>query len=190
MDKKYKIIALFGKSASGKDTILKWILNNIKNTSGIVSYTTRQPRDYEIEGKDYYFISNELFTEKLLNKELLEVTCFNDYFYGAGIDTLKEDKLNIGVFDVEGINCLIQDSRIDILPIYIDATDKTRLLRSLTREENPNCEKICKRYFVDEKEFNKEEWLFKYYILNNETKFDAAALIDMIRAFDDSGRMG
>ncbi len=74
----YKIIVLFGKSASGKDTILKWILNNIENTSGIVSYTTRPPRDYEVDGKDYYFISNEEFTEKVLNKEMLEATCFNN----------------------------------------------------------------------------------------------------------------
>ncbi len=186
----YKVIVLFGKSASGKDTILKWILNNIENTSGIVSYTTRPPRDYEVDGKDYYFISNDKFTEKVLNKEMLEVSCFNDYFYGAGIDTLKEDKINVGIFNAEGINCLVQDNRIKILPIYIYASDKTRLIRSLSREKNPDCAKICKRYFIDEEEFKEEKYDFNYEVLDNETKFNAAALTDMIRDFCDSGRMG
>ena len=186
----YKVIVLFGKSASGKDTILKWILNNIENTSGIVSYTTRPPRDYEVDGKDYYFISNEEFTEKVLNKEMLEATCFNNWFYGAGITTLKQDKINVGVFNVEGINCLIQDNRIEILPIYVYASDKTRLLRSLNREESPDCAEICRRFFTDDEDFKEEKYDFNYEILDNENNFNAAALTDMIRDFCDSGRMG
>ena len=56
---KIKIIALFGKSGAGKDTIQRWITKNFINTYNIVSHTTRQPRDYEIDGKDYHFVTDK-----------------------------------------------------------------------------------------------------------------------------------
>ena len=62
MDKKYKIIALFGKSSAGKDYLQKWIVNNF-NVNKMVSCTTRPPRDYEKEGVDYFFLTNEKFAD-------------------------------------------------------------------------------------------------------------------------------
>ena len=50
---RYQIVALFGESASGKDTIQKYMVSNM-GAHGIVSCTTRGKRDYEEEGKDYY----------------------------------------------------------------------------------------------------------------------------------------
>ena len=58
---KIKIVALFGKSGAGKDSLQRWILSNIKNVNSIISYTTRPKRDYEFDGKDYYFVSNDFF---------------------------------------------------------------------------------------------------------------------------------
>lgn len=75
--KRIKVIALFGKSGAGKDTIQKELLKYIDNSQGIVSNTTRAPRDYEKDGIDYHFISVEDFTKKVLNGEMLEATEFN-----------------------------------------------------------------------------------------------------------------
>ena len=51
---KIKLLALFGESSAGKDSIQHWLEHNLKNTHGIVSYTTRPPREYEIEGREYH----------------------------------------------------------------------------------------------------------------------------------------
>ena len=48
---KIQIIALFGESASGKDTIQKWVTANYKNVNSIISCTTRPKRDYEKDKK-------------------------------------------------------------------------------------------------------------------------------------------
>lgn len=153
MENKYKVLALFGKSGAGKDTIQKWLTTNY-NMNGIISCTTRPPRDYERDGIHYHFLSNEEFAQKVLNMSMLEATVFNDWCYGTPIESLKEDKINVGVFNIQGIECLLQDNRLDILPIFIDCSDKKRLLRNIKREKVPNCLEICRRFIIDEKDFS------------------------------------
>lgn len=167
MNKKYKVLALFGESGNGKDYIQKELIAAFPDqTKGIVSCTTRPQRDYEIEGVDYHFLNLATFGEKVINGDMLEATCFNDWFYGTAIDELDINKTNIGVFNVEGVKCLLQDPRLNIIPIYISASPKTRLLRALKREDSPNCHEICRRFLADEQDFADID--FDYIEFNNE----------------------
>jgi guanylate kinase len=89
---------------------------------------------------------------------MLEASEFRGWFYGTSIESLKEDYINIGVFNPEGILNLIETSatintQINILPIEIFSSDKERLIRQLNREKNPNCEEICRRFQTDNKDF-------------------------------------
>ena len=163
---KYKVIALFGKSGSGKDTIQKWIVSNIPDINGIISCTTRPKRDYEEEGKDYFFLTNEDFAEKVLDGSMLEATEFRDWFYGTPISSLSKDQINVGVFNPAGVSCLLEDNRLEVLPIQIITSDKTRLIRILNREDNPDCAEICRRFFTDRDDFDAID--FDYYIFNND----------------------
>lgn len=176
---KIKILALFGESSSGKDTIQNWICSNIENTYKIISCTTRPPRDYEEDGKDYFFIpSKEEFTKKYLNDEILEFTIFNDWFYGTPRVGLEADKINVGVFNLEGIYTLLKNKDFDILPLYIRAEDRLRLMRSLYREKNPNCTEICRRFLADKQDFLKID--FNYESFNNNIEFDPNQLYNFL----------
>ena len=167
--KKYKVLALFGKSGAGKDTIQNWLVSNYPTKlNKIVSYTTRPKRDYEVEGEAYHYINIKEFTDRLLSFDFIEAAVFNNWGYGTSIQSLKNDKINIGVFNPEGIRTLINDPRIDILPIYVDCKDKTRLLRTLSREEEVDCNELCRRFFADEKDFSNLD--FGYLIYENENK--------------------
>ena len=99
----YNIIALIGKSGSGKDTIMKEIIKQKSDLHEIISCTTRPKRENEIDGVNYYFLTPSEFTEKVLKYEMLEATCFNDWFYGTSYDSLDKNKINIGVYNTEGI---------------------------------------------------------------------------------------
>lgn len=170
MDKKNKIevIALFGESASGKDTIQKWLVSYLPNvTHGIISCTTRPPRQGERDGVDYHFITEEEFTKKVLSYDMLEATEFRKWFYGTPIQSLDKDKINVGVFNIAGIEALLEDSRLHVTPIYVRASDKERLIRSLNREENPDCEEICRRYFADKKDFSNIDFNYIEFENNN-----------------------
>ncbi len=162
------IVALFGESSSGKDTIMNYYINYYPNTKGIITSTTRPKRDYEVDDVDYHFLSVNRFTEKVLNGTMIEATSFREWFYGTTLEEIDENKINIGVFNIKAINCLLQDGRFKVIPIYVAAAPKTRLKRSLNREENPDCSEICRRFLADEKDFNEID--FKYNILYNNAK--------------------
>lgn len=151
--KKYKLIALMGKAGSGKDTIMKKMLELYPDLHEIISCTTRPRRDYEIEGVNYYFYSIEDFTKKVINGEMLEATEFNGWFYGTPIEGLDENSVNIGVFNPAGIEAISGNSQIDMKLFYITASDKTRMLRQLNREDDPNVDEIIRRYKTDKEDF-------------------------------------
>lgn len=153
--KKIKIIALFGKSGAGKDTIQNAVLAEFPEINGIVSCTTRPMREYETNGIDYHFMSTEEFTKKVLNGTMLEATEFRGWFYGTPLDSLDPDKINIGVFNIAGIDALLEDSRLEVYPVIVYAPDKIRLLRSLLREDSPDCAEICRRFETDNQDFLK-----------------------------------
>ena len=167
---KYKIIALFGEAGSGKDYIQKEIMKTDfgkKNLSEIISCTTRLPREGEIYGVHYHFLSR---AEELIRQDTLEFTVFNNWWYGTPVSSLNKDKINIGVFNISGINQLINQDylhRVECLPIYIKTISKIRLLRQLQREINPNCDEIARRFLADQKDFLNIP--FGYKIIENNT---------------------
>ena len=175
----YKIIALIGKAGSGKDTILKEILKQepIKYNE-IVSCTTRPKRENEIDGVNYYFLTPSEFANKILNYEMLEATSFNDWFYGTSYDSLRSGIPNIGVFNPDGIRALSQNNDINLTVYYIQASDKTRLLRQLNRENNPNVAEIVRRYKTDEEDFDGLE--FETINLTNENPEDILDIVSKI----------
>lgn len=148
------IVAICGKSGSGKDTIAKHLTKMNPTWHNIVSCTTRPIRDNEIDGVDYHFLTNEEFAEKVLNGDMLEATFFNNWHYG----TLQSDLyngINIGVFDPAGFSALTENPPPDVVVIgfYIICPDKIRLMRSLMREDNPDVDEIVRRYTTDKEDF-------------------------------------
>ena len=165
---KYKILGIIGESGSGKDTLLKRVSEVCPQVHEIISYTTRPPREGELDGVNYHFISNDEFAEKVLNDEMLEASYFNKWFYGTGLESLDKDKINIGVFNPEGINNLMLHNNLDIVVFYVRASAKQRLLRQLNREENPDVDEIIRRYKTDKEDFYNLE--FHHNEIENNTQ--------------------
>lgn len=166
----YKIIAIIGEAGSGKDTVLKSVMKNNHTAHEIVSCTTRPPRENEIDGINYIFMTGEAFGEKVLRGEMLEASYFNEWFYGTSFESLRSDCVNIGVFNPEGIEALMANKEIDLIVYYVRAKDKTRLLRQLNRESDPDVFEIIRRFKADWIDF--ENLNFHYNELSNENEED------------------
>ena len=179
----YKIIALIGKAGSGKDTMMHKVLERNLNLHEIVSCTTRPRREGEVEGINYFYLTPEQFGDKVLHDEMLEATCFNDWFYGTSYDSLRSDIINIGVFNPTGVDSLLSRPDVEVQVYYVMASDKTRLLRQLNREDNPDVKEIIRRYSADEIDFSDLD--FEFIPLVNETKEDlTTGLKEILSSFE------
>ena len=96
------VVVLSSPSGAGKTTLVKKIAqeNNFKIS---ISYTTRKPRTNEVNGKDYFFISEEDFKNLIKNKEFLEYAKVFENYYGSSKNQVFEN-LNKGenvIFDID-----------------------------------------------------------------------------------------
>lgn len=148
---KYKIMILCGESGTGKSFIKNLAVKNYPNIfHDVVTATSRPPREGEENGKDYWFLPEEEFTDE----KMIEYCMFNNWYYGTPISSLSKDKMNLLVLNPHGIYRLFADSdKYDIQLIRFVASDKTRLLRQLNREEEPDVDEIVRRYSVDKIDF-------------------------------------
>ncbi len=103
-EKKCNIIIFSAPSGAGKSTVVHHLLNKYKFLQFSVSATSREPRKDEVNGKDYFFISNDEFREKITNKEFVE---YEQVYEGTYYGTLKSEVERIWknegvvVFDVD-----------------------------------------------------------------------------------------
>ena len=173
---KYRVIAICGKSASGKDTLLQRIMHQNPEVHEIISCTTRPSREGEVDGVNYFFLSLEEFAHKDTMGEMLEVSKFRDWYYGTPIDGLNKNLINVGVFNPTGIYSLFNDDRIDLYVVLVQASDKVRIIRSLRREVNPDVDEIVRRYLADKEDFELfSTWYEPDYIFDSE----AASWVDI-----------
>ena len=86
-----KLVIFSAPSGSGKTTVVKHLLKEMHNELAFsISATTRKKRPSETEGKDYYFLDEEVFRQKLANNEFLEhEEVYKGLFYGTLVSEVK-----------------------------------------------------------------------------------------------------
>lgn len=184
MSKGYMVIALIGPAGCGKDTLLNELLNfadtqNFTQFHRIVHVTTRPKRTYEVDGKDYHFITEKEFLEKLLNNEMVECAEFNNWFYGTLEANLSPTGINIGTFTPIALDALATHPNIAAKVFYIDVPDRIRLIRQLERDKNVDVDEVVRRYKTDKEDFA-DLSNFIYTTLPNISEEDKKLNIDKI----------
>ena len=166
MTNKPIILAICGKSASGKDTLAKSLSASISpyyRTNLIISDTTRPKRNSEQNGVDYNFLSERTFLQNIQDNKYFEYTVFRKWYYGTNKNSVSNDAVNIGVFNVAGLEHMVYLQHwYNIIPIYLDLNLEERLKRSYKREHKFKFEFI-RRAFVDEKDFKDIRMLLSKY---------------------------
>ena len=135
------ITILLGKSASGKDAVMRELRDRF-GYEPIVSHTTRPMREHEVEGKDYYFVSDDKFKSMIENDEFIEYRAYSTtpggqtqtWYYGVKKFDLDEDKNYITILDVDGTKEFVKyfgEENCKVVEIW--AADKIRLSRAKKR---------------------------------------------------------
>ncbi len=115
--KKGTVIILSGASSVGKGAIRSALLEDKDmNLMFSISMTTRPQKANEVDGKDYYFVSHKGFADAVKNKELLEYTEFNGYYYGT-------PRQQVEFLIKQGKNVLIEVEAQGVGPIKLNIPD-------------------------------------------------------------------
>lgn len=137
MEKKYqKIILLGAPSGSGKTSIVKYLMKKFPVLSFSISATTRPPRSNEVDGKDYYFISEEDFKHKIKNKEFLEwEMVYEGKYYGTLKTEIEriwsERRIPLLDIDVQGAIHVQQQYPVNTMSIFVQAPSLEELKKRL-----------------------------------------------------------
>ena len=130
------LVAIVGGSGSGKSSVAAELVKryDFKET---VSVTTRPIREYEEEGKDYYFVSVDKFLGLIDNKELLEYTKYNENYYGTLKRYVDDTSCNyVAVVTPSGLRSIknyIGDRKGLLTSVYIKVSERNRVLNSINR---------------------------------------------------------
>ena len=166
--KKGKFIVISGPSGVGKGTICSRILKDV-NAWYSVSTTTRSPREGEVDGVNYYFITKDEFKKKIDNGEFLEYNYYNDNYYGTSKKVVI-DKINdgINVFSEIDVNGAHNIKKIfpDAVLLYIAPPSIEVLKERLIGRGTESIDKINQRLKIAEEEL-KEIDFYDYVIIND-----------------------
>jgi guanylate kinase len=184
-----KLIIFSAPSGSGKTTIVKEVLKKISGLEFSVSACSRTPRENEVNGKDYYFLSAEEFREKIKNHEFIEwEEVYANQYYGtlkSELDRIWE-KGNHVVFDVDvvgGLNIKKQFPE-NSLSIFIKAPSIEVLRTRLINRGTETAEQLKKRIDKAEYEMGFAQD-FDILIVNNNLEIAINQTIDAIQEFLD-----
>ena len=129
------LTVLSGFSGSGKGTIMKELLSRHQGYALSVSATTRQPREGEVHGREYFFVSQERFQEMIRQGELLEYAQYVDNYYGTPrsyvLEQLEQGKDVILEIEIQGARKIRQQFP-DALLVFVTPPSAQELLRRLS----------------------------------------------------------
>lgn len=175
--KKGKFIIISGPSGVGKGTICNVLLKEL-NAWYSVSMTTREIREGETDGVNYYFVSKDEFEKRIADGKLLEYNIYNDNYYGTPKDKVLE-KLEDGVnvfseIDVNGARN-IKKIFPDALLIYIAPPSIEELRERLLGRGTEDLETIENRLKIAEDELKQVN--FYDYVVVNDNLDDAISKV-------------
>ena len=176
------IIIFSGPSGVGKSTIINELIKE-QELYFSISHTTREKRHNEIEGVDYYFVTNDEFNNLINNEYFIEYEKYGTDFYGTGKDQLINNDL-ITVLDVEvnGATKLLEDNS-DFIGIFIDI-ENSELIKRLENRGHDQ-EFITKRMNLANKQRNKIN-KFDYVIKNVDINTKVKKILDLIYKIEES----
>ncbi|MFR3730895.1 guanylate kinase [Lacrimispora sp.] len=162
-----KIFYVMGKSASGKDTIYKRLLEMQPQLKRVILYTTRPIREGERDGEEYYFTNDKTMRELRKSGKIIE-----ERTYQTALGPWSYFTVDDGQIDVNSENSYLMIGTLEsyektrdyygeerLVPIYIEVEDGIRLQRALDRElrqKEPKYAELCRRYLADEEDFKEE----------------------------------
>ena len=172
--KNSKLFVISGPSGVGKDTILNQMKKTYPSNHYVVTVTTRRKRINEIDGKDYFFVTNKKFQDMIDSNEFLEWATVYNNNYGVPKNqvflALSENKNVIIKADIQGAKT-IKNTIDDTTTIFINPPDISKLADHLSSRMSESKESFRLRMETSLLEIESQNE-FDHVVNNPEGKID------------------
>ncbi len=179
------LVILSGVAGAGKDTIKKELLKRMENVETLPSFTDRPPREGDIPGQTYNFVTTEEFEGMIKNNELYEYSVHHNHYYGTS-KKLLNDKINSGkiiVKDIEvnGTQALIDllKNDVKIVTIFLRVPKEELRHRLENRIDKPSIKEIelrLNRFDYEESKIS----MYDYVLKNNNLEKTVQIIMSII----------
>jgi len=179
-----KVFVITGPSGVGKGTLITRLLERVPGLELSVSATTREPREGEVEGRDYHFLTAEEFDRRIDAEDFLEFATYSGNRYGTlrsevrrRLDQGHSVVLEIEVQGARQVRAAMRES----VQVFIAPPDPASLRRRLESRGTDSLEAIDSRLEVAEQELA-ARGEFAHEVVNDELERAAAELEGIVRA--------
>ncbi len=175
------LIVISGPSGCGKTTLVKRVIEEVDNLAFSVSYTTRKKRDSEVEGKDYYFVTEAEFKLKIQKHVFVEWAKVHEFYYGTSFHEIEQKETQNGLIldvDIQGARQIKKYDPKAIL-IFIFPPEFHELKKRLIQRGDETLETIEQRLKVAKKEIQCYTE-FDFVIINERLEEALNALLVLV----------
>jgi guanylate kinase len=179
-----KVFVITGPSGVGKGTLIRELLRRLPDLELSISATTRAPREGEVDGRDYHFLSPEEFEERMRREDFLEYATYSGNSYGT-LRTEVERRLSAGhsvllEIEVQGAR-QVRAAMRESIQVFIAPPDPAVLRQRLYGRGTDSSEAIDARLKVAEGEMEAQNE-FAHVVVNDDLDRAASELEGIVRA--------
>jgi guanylate kinase len=179
------MVLVTGPSGAGKSTLLKWLMDQYPRLGFSVSCTTRTPREGEVDGRDYFFISHEEFERRRDVDEFVEWAEVHGHYYGTLASELirseSEGRIPVLEVDVQGGVNVIKRFGDRVLSVFVFAPSMEVLEERLRGRGTDDEASIARRLADARGELEQRNW-YRFWLVNDDRDRARADLRSIFRA--------
>ena len=166
----HKLIVIAGPSGVGKTTVCKKLLES-EDFERVITATTRNPRNHEVNGTDYHFFTDEEFQQKIENNDFLEYARVYDKYYGTPKTSVEEilnkNKHALLIVDIQGSES-IRNMNLGYVQTYFILPPSLEELEKRLRERKSDSEENILKRLNRAKNEIEHKVHFDYNIINDD----------------------